>query len=287
MAAAIAILAAQTACGGGAVAPRVSNASQTIGTRGGLVYVSDSIGNFVDVFNLNGSFVGRLTDRIDYPEYLYVDARHNLYVANAGGGNVLVFRRGATKVSSEYRDVQDASAPARCASGTIYVAHGPIAVFARGHHTPTGSLSDPYGVTNSVSCDMGGNVFATATVDSPPGYVLEYPAGSKNAKLLLGNLLNPVDVVPDPTGNILVVDSAGGSANDVTEYTKEGSPTGRSMPTNGNWSEIAIAPRGKEILGADQSNLEGVLVEFPSGKVVQTYTDKSFKQLGGIAYDPG
>jgi hypothetical protein len=30
-----------------------------------------------------------------------------------------------------------------------------------------------------------------------------------------------------------------------------------------------------------------VLVKFPSGKVLQTYPDKNFRQLGGIAYDPG
>lgn len=294
----LAAIAVQAGCGGIAAPPTVANLSRTsnisvpampIGSRaarGGLVYVADTIGSFVDVFKPNGSLAGRITDGIDYPSYLFVDAKHRLYVANGGGGDVLVFERGATKASSEYRDVQDALAPTLCANGALYVANGAITVFAHGHHRPTGSLTDPYGETNSISCDTAGNIFATATVFSPPGYVVEYSAGSKKAKLLLSNLLNPVDVAPDPAGNLLIVDSAGGSTNYVAEYTEAGSPTGKSMPTNGNWSQIAITRKGNELFGADQSDLEGVLAKFPSGSVVQTYTDKNFKQLGGIAYDP-
>jgi hypothetical protein len=278
----------QAACSGNALSPVATMPpAGRHAAHGGLVYISDSIGNFVDVFDRNGTLAGRLTDGIDYPAYLFVDAKHRLYVANAGSGNVLVFKRGSTTPYSEYRGVQDAFAPAMCANGALYVAHGAIAVFARRHHKPTGSLNDPYGDTISVSCDMAGNVFATATVFSPPGYVVEYPAGSTKAKVVLSYLPNPVDVAPDPAGNLLIVDSAGGSANNVTEYTEAGAPTGKSMPTSGNWNEIAITPNGEEIFGADQSDLEGQLVKFPTGEVVQTYSDSDFKQLGGIAYDPG
>jgi DNA-binding beta-propeller fold protein YncE len=295
----LAAIAAQAGCGGNVAPPTAANLSRTssisvpampIGLReprGGLVYVADSLGNFVDVFKPSGALVGRLTEGIDYPSYLFIDAKHRLYVANAGSQDVVVFKRGATKASSEYHDAQHALAPTLCANGVLYVANGSIAVFAHGKHRPTGSLTDPYGETESVSCDASGNIFATATVFSPPGYVVEYPAGSKKAKLLLSSLPNPVDVAPDPAGNLLIVDSAGGTTNEVAEYTESGSPTGKSMQTGGNWGEFAIASKGTELFGADQSDLDGVLVKFPSGRVVQTYTDKKFKQLGGIAYDPG
>jgi DNA-binding beta-propeller fold protein YncE len=298
---AVTIIVALAACGGSGNGgtPMVSRPMQADVTpvsaiplpqgemRGPLVYISDSVGNFVDVFNQNGTLIGRLTHGIDYPADLFVDTNHNLYVANGGSGGVLKFKRGTTKAASQYRDVEDPFAPTMCADGTLYVAHGSVAVFAPRHHRPTGSLSDPYGETDSVSCDKAGNIFATATVASPPGYVVEFPAGSKKAKLLLSYLPNPVDVKPDPAGNLLVVDSAGGSNNNVTEYTETGSPTGKSMPTNGNWNEIAITPNGKELFAADQSRLEGIFVKFPNGKVLQTYLDKNFRQLGGIAYDPG
>jgi hypothetical protein len=285
----IAVLAVAACAGNGATLAVPSSATPINESklRGGLVYISDSIGNFVDVFNVDGSRVARITDGLNYPVDLFVDAKHNLYVANDGSGTVLRFKRGAMNASATYKNVADAFAPALCANGKLYVANGSIVVFARGHHKPTGTLTDPYGDTLSVSCDAGNNLFATATVLSPPGYVVEYPAGSSTAKLLPINLANPVDAVPDPAGNLLVLDSAGGSSDTVGEYTEAGSPTGKSMPTNGNWNQIAIAHGGHELFGANESGLDGVLAKFPSGKIVQTYTDASFAQIGGIAFDPG
>ena len=130
-------------------------------------------------------------------------------------------------------------------------------------------------------------VFTTTTLLSPPGYVIEFPAGSNRAQLLPISLPNPVDVKPDPAGNLLVLDAAGDGENTVTEYTEAGTPTGQSMPTDGNWSEMAISPNGKQIFGSDMNALDGSLRAFPSGKQLRTYPDSGFRQLGGIAYDPG
>jgi hypothetical protein len=257
--------------------------------RGGLVYVSDSLGNFIDVFRRNGTLAGRITDGIDDPIDLFVDADHNLWVANNAGKDVLKFKRGAMEGASVYHDVTDAWDPATCTDGTLYATDfsGTITVFARGHHHPTGSLSENYGLAVSVACDAAKNIFATTTVLSPPGYVIEFPAGSNQAKLLPIYLFNPIDAKPDPAGNLLVLDSAGDGYNTVTEYTEAGSPTGKTMPTYANWNEMAISPSGKAIFGADQNDLEGVLRSFPSGKLLRTYVDGKFSQLGGIAYDPG
>ncbi len=253
-----------------------------------LVYVSDTLGNFIDVFGRDGKLAGRITAGLNRPTDLFVDAGHNLWVGNNGAGDVLKFKRGAMS-ASVYHDVSNAWDAATCTNGTLYATNfsGAITVFARGHHHPTGSLSESDGAAISVACDAAGNVFATATVLSPPGYVIEFRAGSIQAKLLPINLPNPVDAKPDPAGNLLVLDSAGGGYNTVTEYTEAGSPTGRSMPTDANWNQMAVTPRGKAIFGADQTDSEGVLRSFPSGKLLQTYGDSKFSQIGGIAFDPG
>src|SRR5665213_1264968 len=57
----------------------------------GLVYVSDPASNVVDIFNSNGTQVGRLAKGLNAPSGLFIDRGHNLWVANPGAGNVLVF----------------------------------------------------------------------------------------------------------------------------------------------------------------------------------------------------
>lgn len=269
----------------GAAAPSLAQRD----TGGPLIYISDTLGNFIDVFHRNGTLTGRIVNGLDRPAELFVDANHNLWVANSGDNEVLKFRRGAMNAASAYRDVSNALDSATCSGGALYVTDysGTIAIFAHGHHSPTGSLKENYGLAISVACDTAGNIFTTATVASPPGYVIEFPAGSNKAKLLPIYLPNPVDAKPDPAGNLLVLDSAGDGYNTVTEYTEAGSSTGRSMPTDANWNEIAIPPAGDEVFGADATDLEGSLRSFPSGKLLRTYVDSEFKQLGGIAYDPG
>ncbi len=254
-----------------------------------LVYVSDTLGNFIDVFGRDGKLAGRISAGLKRPTDLFVDADHNLWVGNNGDGDVLKFKRGAMKSASVYHGVSNAWDPATCTDGTLYATNftGTITIFARGQHHPTGSLSESDGAAISVACDAAGNVFATATVLSPPGYVIEFPGGSTKAKLLPINLPNPVDAKPNSAGNLLVLDSAGGGYNTVTEYTEAGSPTGRSMPTDANWNEMAIGSKGNAIFGADQTDSEGVLRSFPSGKLLQTYGDSKFSQIGGIAFDPG
>ena len=270
-------------------APRASALEPAARTlRGPLVYISDELGNFIDVFRKDGTLAGRITTALDYPVDLYVDGAHNLWVANQGSEEVLKFRRGSM-TPSIYHDAGSAYAPSTCANGTLYVAafSGTIAIFARGHHRPTGSLQENEGAAISMTCDGTGNLFAATTLLSPPGDVVEFPAGSTQARLLPIYLPNPVDVKPDPAGNLLVLDSAGGSDNAVSEYTEAGQATGKSMPTDANWSEMAISPNGKEIFGSDVNALDGSLRAFPSGKQLQTYQDSRFRQLGGIAYDPG
>jgi hypothetical protein len=281
---------ALAACDGSAATPPVYAQALPLAQRdshGPLVYVADSRGNFVDIFRRDGKLAGRIVAGLDAPEDLYVDGNHNLWVANNGGRDVLEFPRGAMKASAIYRGVTDPWDATTCATTLYVTAGGGIAVFPPHHHSPTGYLSSNYGMDISVACDAAGNLFATGTVASPPGYVFEFPAGSTKAKLLPIDLPNPDDAKPDPAGNLLVLDSAGDDYNTVTEYTESGSPTGRSMPTEANWNEMAITPSGDAVFGADETNLEGSLRAFPSGKQLQTYTDAKFEQLGGIAYDPG
>ena len=60
-----------------------------------LAYISDVLANNVTVFDLNGTMQGQIGS-LSNPEGLFVDSKHNLWVANGGANNVLEFARGAT-----------------------------------------------------------------------------------------------------------------------------------------------------------------------------------------------
>ena len=108
--------------------------------HGALAYVSDTLGSFIDVFGRDGRLAGRITEGLNHPTELFVDADHNLWVGNNGDGDVLKFKRGAMKSASVYHDVSNAWDPATCADGTLYATNfsGAIAIFAHGRHHPTG-----------------------------------------------------------------------------------------------------------------------------------------------------
>lgn len=252
-----------------------------------LVYISDQLRNVIDVFHRNGTVVAQITSSLSFPSGLFVDASHNLWVANGGDHNILKFKRGATTPAQTYVDSQQRSPTAvtMCPDGTLYVADGDIAVFPAGHRKPTGTLSSQYGVIQYVTCDAAGNVFATATVFSPPGYVVEFAGGQGAGTLLPITLNNPSDIKIDAAGNLLVVDNE--IPGSVTEYTEAGSPTGRALKLASNWMSIAVPPTGTDLYATDDTLGTGVLTTFPSGRLRQEYHDSAFKQIYGIAFDPG
>ncbi|HEX4013551.1 MAG TPA: hypothetical protein VHX17_06640 [Candidatus Cybelea sp.] len=59
------------------------------------------------------------------------------------------------------------------------------------------------------------------------------------------------------------------------------------MPTAGNWIEMALTRNDAAVFGADATALDGSQLRFPSGRLKNTYRDGKFKQIGGIAFDPG
>jgi hypothetical protein len=252
-----------------------------------LVYISDQLRNVIDVFHRDGSTVAQITASLSYPSGLFVDPAHNLWVANGGDRNVLKFKRGATTPDQTYVDSpqREPFAVTMCPDGTLYVADGGISIFPPGHRKPTGTLTSQYGEILYATCDAAGNVFATATVFSPPGYVVEFAGGQGPGTLLPITLNNPSDVKIDQGGNLLVVDND--IPGSVTEYTEAGAATGRSISLASNWLSIAVPPTGSDVYATDDTFGTGLLVTFPNAKIRREYHDSAFKQIYGIAFDPG
>ncbi len=255
-----------------------------------LAYISDNLANTVTVFNLNGTTEGQI-DGLSYPGGLFVDSKHNLWVANGGANNVLEFARGATTPSNTLND--SGAGPVdvtMCPNGTVYVAGGnstAIEVYPRGSTSPTRSLTYPGAEqTDALTCDAAGNVFATIVI-SFHGGVVEFPRGKQHgASQLPISLGGPGGVKPDNAGNLLVDDQ---SAQTITEYTEAGSPTGNSIATAYDCINFGVL-RNSKVVGCPvyvaYKTSYGQSYTFPGGTSLQTYSG-SFTLPYGFAFDPG
>ena len=84
------------------------------GRRTALVYVSDHTNNLIDVFDRGGSLQYTISSGLNEPAGLSVDAQHNLWVANPGANDVLVFPRGSTDPARTLNDTNQPNDVAVC-----------------------------------------------------------------------------------------------------------------------------------------------------------------------------
>jgi len=255
-----------------------------------LAYISDTLANNVTVFDLNGTMQGQIGG-FSNPGGLFVDSKHNLWVANGSANNVLEFARGAT---TPFNTLNDAGAGpldvTMCPNGSVYVAGSnstAIEVYARGNVSPTRSLTYPgTQQTDALTCDTAGNVFATIII-SFHGGVVEFPRGKqRGASQLPISLGGPGGIKPDDAGNLLVDDQ---SAQTITEYTEAGSPTGNSIHTAFDCLNFGVT-RSSKVVGCPvyvaSHTSYGQSYTFPGGANRQTYSG-AFMLPYGFAFDPG
>jgi hypothetical protein len=233
---------------------------------------------------MNGKQVGQIADGLVEPQGLFVDAKGSLWVANAS--NVLVYPRGGLSPRKTLTDSVGYPVDVTvCPDGTAYVAdlydnsnsnHASIQVYAPGSTSPTGNLDYATDFRNPfLTCDAAGNVFVALLTGEyvGDGLVIEFPHGKEKGAKDLGIVLqSPGGIKPNNAGNLLVTDLIG---HTVTEYTENGSPTGRSFATGTATEGIALSRNGRIVLGATYTTQEGpvgISWSWPSGKQLRVYT---------------
>jgi hypothetical protein len=256
----------------------------------GLVYISDTLANNVTVFDTAGKMQGQIGG-FNFPGGIFVDGKHNLWVANNVANNVLEFARGATTPSKTLSDPGAGPNDVTiCPNGAIYVLGSDsttIEVYAKGHLKPTRGITFAGSQQNDfLTCDKKGNVFVTMVV-SFHGGVVEFPGGKQQGAVQLPiSMGGPGGIKPDDAGNLLVDDQ---SAQTVTEYTEAGAPTGLSIKTAFDCIGIGVM-RDSKVVGcavyAASGTSEGQSYNFPGGAARQTYSG-SFMLPYGFAFDPG
>jgi hypothetical protein len=197
--------------------------------RSALIYSSSFGGNSVDYYlkgtGPNNPVAGSLSGRFNNPLGMGVDKNGNLYVANSGDENVLVYAAGSTSPTSTLNDPDKFPADVAIGSdGTAYVANGfgpigasgNVVVYPPGATTPSQVLSNKHFLhVTGDALDKNGNLFVSCNgnVGSGNGTVVEFKPGAITAIETHIHLGFAGGVGFDRQGHLLAIDEEVPSLN--------------------------------------------------------------------------
>ena len=254
---------------------------------GALLYVSDEGPNVVDIYSAahpRSGPIGQITDGIDVPDGMDVDANRDLYVSNASGNTVQVYAPGGTSPIRTY--TQGLSAPINVVvgkDGTLYVANNNggatfVVEYAPGSMTPSRKISSHPGFGSGVAVDGRGRLYISYHDSSGHGWVYRYRKGSTTGVNLNLATHTPAGLAIDRAGDLIVADATLPAAIQVF-------PPGATQP-----SQVVTDGVGNPFLlslDAQETRLY-VTDEFHTGLDVFTYPVVTFKfRLTGLTVPAG
>jgi hypothetical protein len=262
----------------------------TVSSLPTAIYIADALLNTVDVYDAHGNLTGTIADSVQNPAGLLVDGNQNLWVANST--YVSMYPKAQMKPARTLQDPNGSPDDVSVAKdGTVYVSNffnSSVSVYAPGSNLPTRMLRDSKAqYVVGVVGDPDGNVFATINDSTGVGHIDEFVDGKQSGfKRLPPRFSWAADIKLDSAGNLLVLD---GTQLSITEFTKAGRPTGRSMSTFYQWNAFDISRDDKYIAGTDSlpDHDRGVLEEFPSSKHIARFENNYGGGLTGAAVAPG
>jgi hypothetical protein len=189
-----------------------------------VFYWGDFDNNTINVYKHNGvnpKLVGSITDGIDEPERLFVDASDNLWVTDAGNSSITEYAPGATSPTTTITNgVSTPTGLTVDSEGTVYSANvgtDTVTEYPSGATTPsvtiTMSTSPEY-----LATDSSDNLYVSTGLG-----VWEFPPGSTTGTELSLDMGSPSGIEVDKSGDIIVIDS---SALTIDVF-----PPGQSSPS--------------------------------------------------------
>jgi DNA-binding beta-propeller fold protein YncE len=265
--------------------------------RKGVVYVSDDKDNAVEIYPARGKNpapIGEITSGINVPDGLAVDAKGNLYVADAGSDTVTVYKPGTTTPFETYSPGENPVSVLVGGDGTVYIGQGLngclcITEYARGSMTPKltiplSGIGDPMAMT----LDSKNNLYVSLTNAT----VYEFaPGDTTGMSLGLSGLHNPRGLVFDPKGDLLVADDPLSLTNGYVDVYPPGETQYSQQITVGPQPfEIAFGRKDAQLYVANVGySYDGFVEILDAG---QGYTEgnmiaQDLHQPLGVALSPG
>ncbi|HEY5096257.1 MAG TPA: hypothetical protein VII69_14185 [Candidatus Eremiobacteraceae bacterium] len=269
-----------------------------------IEYFSDYKNNIINVFagKFEGQIpCGKITD-VTNPQGLYVNAStHDLYVANTGGHNVLVFHRGETVASNSYTDPtnQFPYDVTMARDGTVIASNvfqtggpeaGSISTWVGGPNG--GAFVGNFPMTNDsvglwITVDKHGTVYYN-DIDLTSGigalWSLTCPSGAcGNQTQVAGvSFSAPGGLAIDRTNDLLANDAQPGTA-DTFELPN---PKPKTFPIASGSLDLAIDMLNRHWFALDSQNSNAAEYLYPSGVLVGTVSCGTNCIASGIAVDP-
>jgi hypothetical protein len=272
---------------------------------GSIEYVSDFKNNIINVYA--GKFAGQApcgqigSGLPNNPQELFDQTvTHDLYVANMGGNNVLVFHRGQMTPYNTYTDpsAQDPEDVTVAPDGTVIASNQTSADFLE-----AGSISTWIGGPNggtfvgnfpmmkdleglSVTVKKNGTIYYSdedRRSDHGALWSLMCPAGACGIQTrVFVDFLSPTGLAFDDTGDLLAVDETKFTA-DTFELPN---PRPSKFPLAGDPIGLAISNSDHHLFSTELINNDAAEYSYPSGVLIGKVPGNPGGDPAGIAVDP-
>jgi hypothetical protein len=301
---------------GSSIAPKPNLASLHIGGQnvsydscpatGPIEYVSDAGNSIIDIYagKLAGQApCGQIASGLNKPQELYVKVDvHDLYVANMGGNNILVYHRGQTTPYNTYTD-PSAQLPEDvtvATDGTVIASNQ-----ANANNTENGSLStwiggpgggtyvgnfpmthralDGISVITRKNCIIYFSVYLE-NLHSDSFFMLSCLVGAFSTQTrIFVNFSVPGGMEFDNTGDLLAVDE---TRSRLCTFELPGAKPVTFPLAGGDPRGMAIGGSDRHIFITELLNNYAAEYTYPGGTLVGTVPGSPGATLQGIAYDP-
>lgn len=208
---------ASTPVPGGVVSHRAAKPLPRAALSQPLLYIGDN--SAVDIFPLTGpnkTKIGSITNGVNGPWGLSLDASNTLYVANAFHSTVTVYPAGSSSPSMTYsRNLHEPLYAVADTAGHVLVGDREVASHNKGYvveynagtnvpirRVRLGSEED------GMAFDSSGNLYVAYRRTGINSSIAEFGPGLSNKRLLGMTINQPQGLVVDSAGNMVVVESA-------------------------------------------------------------------------------
>ncbi len=252
-----------------------------------LLYVGNDNSSAVDIFPLTGpnqQQIGTISDGVEGPWGLSIDANDSLYVANGGRGTVTVYPYGSTSPSMTYSGLGWALYAVADSTGHVFVSgQGHVLEFKAGRNRVIAHKQLGH-ETDGMAEDGQGNLYV-AYRGKHSGSIAEFGRGLSHKRHTGIRIDQPQGLLVDSIGNIIVVESA---ADRIDVF-----PPGATTPSVtvtvsgiGNLAELAMQNSETTLWVSSEG---GYVYSMPyplTASTVPTEYERITGEVNGIAVSP-